>query len=564
MKIKTNLLLFNGGTLVVLGILMEIFHFVGYKEHMEITSVYALIVLGILSLGAQAILLSNLLQKPLKMIIKELGKLQDGDLKTRLVINSNNELGEASSKFNSVLDNLENTIHNIYDVSDKLATNSLDLDKNLHNIINAKSENSVRGIKESMETIVNMVTSQTAETEEIFASLTEISSMIGSVSKNLEHTTQLSKETSELAKVGGNKVSESLQGMIDIQNTVKNIEEKAHSLGESSTKVGQIVGIIEGITGQTNLLALNAAIEAARAGEAGRGFAVVADEVRKLAENSRNSTQQISELVTVIQKEVYEVIIAVNEGYSKAKYGTELAQDTFENIENIIKKVETTDNMMQEIATAMKEQSLATNEINNTMETIASNSTEINHVSMVHNESLETVTGLLNVSLKNTKAISVVSDGLNNLVHIFSIDKTKKATEIEALPWKETYSVRVKTIDDHHKVLVKLINDLNNAMLYEKGRSSISSIIKGLVDYTIFHFDYEEKMLEKNGYGDLVNHKKIHVQFVNKMKEIQREFDSGEKELSKDVMDFLKVWLVEHIMGTDQKYSDLMVKNKVN
>ena len=564
MKIKTNLLLFNGGTLVVLGILMEIFHFVGYKEHMEITSVYALIVLGILSLGAQAILVSNLLQKPLKMIIKELGKLQDGDLKTRLVINSNNELGEASRKFNTVLDNLENTIHNIYDVSNKLATNSLDLDKNLHNIINAKSENSVRGIKESMETIVNMVTSQTAETEEIFASLTEISSMIGSVSKNLEHTTQLSKETSELAKVGGNKVSESLQGMIDIQNTVKNIEEKAHSLGESSTKVGQIVGIIEGITGQTNLLALNAAIEAARAGEAGRGFAVVADEVRKLAENSRNSTQQISELVTVIQKEVYEVIIAVNEGYSKAKYGTELAQDTFENIENIIKKVETTDNMMQEIATAMKEQSLATNEINNTMETIASNSTEINHVSMVHNESLETVTGLLNVSLKNTKAISVVSDGLNNLVHIFSIDKTKKSTEIEALPWKETYSVRVKTIDDHHKVLVKLINELNNAMLYEKGRSAISSIIKGLVDYTIFHFDYEEKMLEKNGYGDLVNHKKIHVQFVNKMKEIQREFDSGEKELSKDVMDFLKVWLVEHIMGTDQKYSDLMVKNKVN
>ena len=564
MKIKTNILLFNGGTLVVLGILMEVFHFVGYKEHMEITSVYALIILGLISLGIQWILIGNLLQKPLKIITEELDKLIDGDLKTRLVINSNNELGEASGKFNKALDTLENTIHNIYDVSDKLATNSLDLDKNLNNIINAKSENSVRGIKESMETIVNMVTAQTAETEEIFASLTEISSMIGSVSKNLEHTTQLSKETSELAKVGGNKVSESLQGMIDIQNTVKNIEEKAHSLGESSTKVGQIVEIIEGITGQTNLLALNAAIEAARAGEAGRGFAVVADEVRKLAENSRNSTQQISELVAVIQKEVYEVIQAVNEGYSKAKYGTVLAQDTFSNIENIIKKVDTTDNMMQEIATAMKEQSLATNEINNTMETIASNSTEINHVSMIHNESLETVTGLLNVSLKNTKAISVVSDGLNNLVHIFSIDTSKKVTEVEAVPWKEKYSVRVKTIDDHHKVLIKLINDLNNAMLYEKGRSTISSIIKGLVDYTIFHFDYEEKMLEKNGYDDLVNHKKIHVRFVDKMKEIQKEFDSGEKELSKDVMDFLKVWLVEHIMGTDQKYSALMVKNKVN
>jgi len=564
MKIKTSILLFNGGTLVILGVLMESFHLLVYKENIDITSVYVLVVLGVFSLIIQSLLIGKVLQKPLKIIIKELDGLVDGDLKTRLVINSNNELGEVSQKFNKALDTLENTIHNIYDVSNKLANNSLDLDKNLNNIVNAKSEHSIRGIKESMDTIVDMVTAQTAETEEIFASLTEISSMIGSVSKNLEHTTQLSKETSELAKVGGNKVSESLQGMIDIQNTVKNIEEKAHSLGESSTKVGQIVEIIEGITGQTNLLALNAAIEAARAGEAGRGFAVVADEVRKLAENSQSSTQQISGLVSVIQKEVYEVIQAVNEGYSKAKHGTVLAQDTFSNIENIIKKVETTDNMMQEIATAMKEQSLATNEINNTMETIASNSTEINHVSMVHNESLETVTDLLDVSLKNTKAISVVSDGLNNLVHIFSIDASKKASEVEALPWKEKYSVRVKTIDDHHKVLVKLINELNNAMFYEKGRNTISSIIKGLVDYTIFHFDYEEKMLERNGYGDLVNHKKIHVKFVDKMKEIQKDFDSGEKELSKDVMDFLKVWLVEHIMGTDQKYSDLMVKNKVN
>lgn len=220
--------------------------------------------------------------------------------------------------------------------------------------------------------------------------------------------------------------------------------------------------------------------------------------------------------------------------------------------------------MMQEIATAMKEQSLATNEINNTMETIATNSTEINHVSMIHNESLEAVTGYLNGSLKNTKVISVVSDALNNLVHIFDIDTNKKPTEIEALPWKEKYSVRVKTIDDHHKVLVKYINELNNAMLYEKGRNEIATILKGLVDYTVFHFDYEEKMLEKNGYDDLINHKKIHVKFVNKIKELKSDFESGEKELSKDVMAFLKAWLVEHIMGTDQKYSELMVKNKVN
>ena len=563
MKIKTSLTICNAISLLVLS-LLNFLSFKFFPEKILIGFTISLILVHFLALLIRSILCQKTIYNPLNDIENTLNTFSEGNLTSKVSTIPNNEIGRIGRKLNNLLENFENTIHNIYDVSDKLAKNSESLDVNLNSIVKADSEQSVRGIKQSMDTIVDMVTSQTAETEEIFASLTEISSMIGSVSSNLEHTKLLSKETRELARVGGDKVSESLSGMIDIQNTVKNIEEKAHSLGESSTKVGQIVEIINGISEQTNLLALNAAIEAARAGEAGRGFAVVADEVRKLAENSRTSTQQISSLISVIQKEVYDVIIAVNEGYEKAKHGTNLAQETSENIENIIKKVETTDEMMQEIATAMKEQSLATNEINNTMETIATNSTEINHVSMIHNESLEAVTGYLNGSLKNTKVISVVSDALNNLVHIFDIDTNKKPTEIEALPWKEKYSVRVKTIDDHHKVLVKYINELNNAMLYEKGRNEIATILEGLVDYTVFHFDYEEKMLEKNGYDDLINHKKIHVKFVNKIKELKSDFESGEKELSKDVMDFLKAWLVEHIMGTDQKYSELMVKNKVN
>ena len=563
MKIKTSLTICNAISLLVLS-LLNFLSFKFFPEKILIGFTISLILVHFLALLIRSILCQKTIYNPLNDIENTLNTFSEGNLTSKVSTIPNNEIGRIGEVLNNLLENFENTIHNIYDVSEKLAKNSESLDVNLHSIVKADSEQSVRGIKQSMDTIVDMVTSQTAETEEIFASLTEISSMIGSVSSNLEHTKLLSKETRELARVGGDKVSESLSGMIDIQNTVKNIEEKAHSLGESSTKVGQIVEIINGISEQTNLLALNAAIEAARAGEAGRGFAVVADEVRKLAENSRTSTQQISSLISVIQKEVYDVIIAVNEGYEKAKHGTNLAQETSENIENIIKKVETTDEMMQEIATAMKEQSLATNEINNTMETIATNSTEINHVSMIHNESLEAVTGYLNGSLKNTKVISVVSDALNNLVHIFDIDTNKKPTEIEALPWKEKYSVRVKTIDDHHKVLVKYINELNNAMLYEKGRNEIATILEGLVDYTVFHFDYEEKMLEKNGYDDLIKHKKIHVKFVNKIKELKSDFESGEKELSKDVMAFLKAWLVEHIMGTDQKYSELMVKNKVN
>lgn len=563
MKIKTALSLCNFGSMAVLTLVLNIISKVSGDKFL-LFSLVALVVLSILAFILRSITYNFIIGKGLKETNDLLNQIKDGNMKKRFEMPSNNEIGKLQENFNEFLDKFENIILNMNEVSTKLANNSLNLDKNLQNIVKSSSDLSIRGIKQSMETIVNMVTSQTAETEEIFASLTEISSMINTVSENIGNTKQISKETTELAKLGGKKVAESLQGMIEIQNTVKNIEEKAHNLGESSSKVGQIVEIINGISEQTNLLALNAAIEAARAGEAGRGFAVVADEVRKLAENSRNSTQEISNLINVIQQEVYDVILAVNTGYEKSKEGRNLAEETYKNIESIIEKVQITDGRMEEITTAMKEQALATNEINTTMESIATNSTEINHVAMTHNEALDSVSGNLDESLKNLKVISVVSEALKNLVQIFSVDTSKKATEVDAIPWKAEYNITIKSIDDQHKVLVDLMNELNNAMLYEKGKNEIMRIVKGLVDYTEYHFNYEEGLLKKHGYADFDNHKKLHVKFVDQIKDVQRELERGEKEMSKDILDFLKNWLIQHIMGTDTKYVDLFKRNKQN
>ena len=563
MKIKTALSLCNFGSMAVLTLVLNIISKVSGDKFL-LFSLVALVVLSILAFILRSITYNFIIGKGLKETNDLLNQIKDGNMKKRFEMPSNNEIGKLQENFNEVLDKFENIILNMNEVSTKLANNSLNLDKNLQNIVKSSSDLSIRGIKQSMETIVNMVTSQTAETEEIFASLTEISSMINTVSENIGNTKQISKETTELAKLGGKKVAESLQGMIEIQNTVKNIEEKAHNLGESSSKVGQIVEIINGISEQTNLLALNAAIEAARAGEAGRGFAVVADEVRKLAENSRNSTQEISNLINVIQQEVYDVILAVNTGYEKSKEGRNLAEETYKNIESIIEKVQITDGRMEEITTAMKEQALATNEINTTMERIATNSTEINHVAMTHNEALDSVSGNLDESLKNLKVISVVSEALKNLVQIFSVDTSKKATEVDAIPWKAEYNITIKSIDDQHKVLVDLMNELNNAMLYEKGKNEIMRIVKGLVDYTEYHFNYEEGLLKKHGYADFDNHKKLHVKFVDQIKDVQRELERGEKEMSKDILDFLKNWLIQHIMGTDTKYVELFKRNKQN
>ena len=563
MSVRVKIICLNIFNFLVLSVLLNLV-FIKYPTQLILGTLISLVITAIISFVSRKILLEKSLDKNILDLKNVLNLSLDGNLKTRIPVDSNNEINGIQVEVNKVLDNLENIVVNIKGVSKKLADNTVDLDKNLNSIVNSSSDESIKSIKESMEQIVQMVTAQTAQTEEIFASLTEITDMINKTSENIDFTRSISKETTELAKIGGEKVSDSLKEMIEIRTTVKNIETKAHNLGESSTKVGQIVKIINGISEQTNLLALNAAIEAARAGEAGKGFAVVADEVRKLAENSKTSTFEISNLVNSIQTEVFQVIEAVNYGYSRVNLGVDLAEEANGNIEKIIEKVEITDRRMDNITEAIKEQALATNEINSTMESIANNSTEINHISMIHNESLDSVTNFLNNSLKNLKTITIVSEALNNLVQIFDVDEAKSVSEIEAMPWKDSYSVNVKSIDEQHKKLVSIINELNNAMLYEKGRSVIGKVLKDLVDYTVSHFDYEEKLMEKNGYSDLENHKKIHKDLLKTVGKFYDEFSSGEVEMSKDIMDFLKTWLSEHILGSDKKYSEIMIKNKQN
>ncbi len=126
---------------------------------------------------------------------------------------------------------------------------------------------------------------------------------------------------------------------------------------------------------------------------------------------------------------------------------------------------------------------------------------------------------------------------------------------MEFFKWQDSFSVGVNDIDEQHKRLIDLINDLAKAMSEGKGRDLIGNIIKELEDYTVYHFDFEEKFMEKNGYSDLESHKKIHQNFVDKIKEFEIKNNEGSLLLSIDIFNFLRDWLKEHILGTDMKYS---------
>jgi hemerythrin-like metal-binding protein len=121
--------------------------------------------------------------------------------------------------------------------------------------------------------------------------------------------------------------------------------------------------------------------------------------------------------------------------------------------------------------------------------------------------------------------------------------------------WDDKYSVGVKIMDDQHKVLIDLINKLHEAMLAGKGKQEAEVVIKGLVDYTVFHFGEEEKLLTANNYPGLLNQQTKHKGFVSKVQEFQEDVKSGKLAIGMKVSQFLKDWLFEHIMGEDQKYA---------
>lgn len=131
--------------------------------------------------------------------------------------------------------------------------------------------------------------------------------------------------------------------------------------------------------------------------------------------------------------------------------------------------------------------------------------------------------------------------------------------------WSEKLSVGVRSIDDQHKKLVTLVNQLHDGMIAGKGKEVVGPVLKGLIDYTATHFKYEEDIFARIGYGDAAAHKKEHDDLVRRVKEIQQVYDQkGPSVLTIQVMNFLKEWLTAHILGSDQKYAPFLLSKGIN
>jgi len=215
------------------------------------------------------------------------------------------------------------------------------------------------------------------------------------IAQNLSDISVYSAETSDKAKHSKESVNESTEGVMKIKNTVDLSSQLVTKLGTSSEQIIEIVSVISDIADQTNLLALNAAIEAARAGEHGRGFAVVADEVRKLAERTQTATTEISELVTKTQSGIKNVISSMTEVKGNVDEGVKLSELVAESLDVIVESVNSLEEMVTSISSATSEMASTSNQIQMDIDAVATVSSEITDTS---NHIAESSSNLENMS----------------------------------------------------------------------------------------------------------------------------------------------------------------------
>jgi methyl-accepting chemotaxis protein len=299
---------------------------------------------------ALAITIIRSITRPLAVFLERTTDIAqgEGDLTKRLDASGNDEIAQVSKMFNLFIDKLHGIISHIASTSSQVASAASQL--------NSTAEQIATGAEEVA-----------AQAGTVATAGEEMSATSGDIAQNCQMAAEGAQRASQSASNGGMVVERTVVVMGQIAQKVQETAKTVESLGQRSDQIGAIIGTIEDIADQTNLLALNAAIEAARAGEQGRGFAVVADEVRALAERTTRATKEIGEMIKAIQKETKGAVAAMEQGVHQVETGTEEAARSGEALQDILQQVNDVATQVHQIATAAEEQTATTGEISSNM-----------------------------------------------------------------------------------------------------------------------------------------------------------------------------------------------------
>jgi methyl-accepting chemotaxis protein len=297
--------------------------------------------------------LRKVVVKPIVRMVEALEDIAqgNGDITKRIEVSSCDEIGQMGTYYNTFVGKLHGTMETV-----------------------AKDSGTIAGAADSLNANSTEMTQEAEKTLEqansLAAATEEMSKTTSEIAQNCVIAAQSSEKTSEAATYGETVIKDTIGAMNRISEMVKASASTIESLGVQSEEIGKVVDLINDIADQTNLLALNAAIEAARAGEHGRGFAVVADEVRKLAEKTGEATKDIKVNVDAMQGQVEKTVETIEKGVAEVEVGTNDVKKLEASFKGMFEQINNVTEQVHQIAVASEEQAMATNDISGNIQQI--------------------------------------------------------------------------------------------------------------------------------------------------------------------------------------------------
>ncbi|MDR2821051.1 MAG: bacteriohemerythrin [Desulfovibrio sp.] len=396
----------------------------------------------------------------------------------------------------------------------------------------------LRGLQRMVAEVEDRMEQQRFQLAETSREMEQLADGAREASDNVRAASDKSQESRAKAQDGVMELRNAVGDIGHVKSVVLTLRDAMGEMEEKTKNIHEVMGVISEVADQTNLLALNAAIEAARAGEAGRGFAVVADEVRKLAEKTMQATTEVHHVLGGIQKAASDNRSAVSGVADSIVRSAERASLAGGAMDQIIKDMIAAAERLDSVAYTVKEELSRTSRVSDTLGEIYS-----------------VAAGTADQMQAFTTTLVFISGGMEKLEHIAYTSSDGGGGGTHFMEWTPDLDTGIRLIDDQHKMLCGYINALSRAMQRGDGMDDIRDIVTNLRSYTVSHFNTEARYFSRTAYPDTEKHLKVHENFVAKIVDIENRLTAGAIDVGSDLLEFLKDWLFSHIRVTDHQYA---------
>jgi hemerythrin-like metal-binding protein len=376
------------------------------------------------------------------------------------------------------------------------------------------------------------------------AAINEMTSSIQAVSGLTRKGASATETTLHAVRAGQQAFGRVCGNIERLEAEIRQGAREVNTLHEDSRNIQSVLDTIRGIAEQTNLLALNAAIEAARAGEQGRGFAVVASEVRQLAKRTEDATTQTRLLIEKLQQGAASVVSVMEVNANLAGDTLRSSSTATANIQDMVQGIESINEFNIQIAAAAGEQHTVAEEINRN---ICRLSEQASHIS----ESARAV-------FESAVKVTTIGGEIQTLTDRFDLSEETivrlEGGHVKFIEFSKAVDVEIAEINRQHMKLVDIANELHHIARHRLGMRLAKRVLNTLIGYTQTHFRYEEAFMARYGYGEMQEHRQQHLKLEQQVVEYRDKLLQGRMSID-ELLQFLKDWLVYHIQGTDRKYT---------